>query len=176
MQALLAYGRGEVAHNVALGVPAVERQRRAGIGRGAGPQRKSFMMLAGEHDVPGARIAEDSSPFVGVPFLRLAVEDGSEVVVAEIGAEMFAMIRLGRRAWDPHHVQIPLCVGIVLDVINVAEVVFGMRERSPAGDRIKSVMNKDAKLGARIPLRQRMTVERLDRGLILGGRIGRGPS
>src|SRR5579859_6000802 len=102
------------------------------------------MMLCGEDDVLCACFAENGGPLVRDPLRRLAIEDGSEVVVAEIPPEVLAMVCLRRRARDTHHVEIPLGVRIIHNVVGVTEVVFGMGERRPARDRIETVMDEDA--------------------------------
>ena len=73
------------------------------------------------------------------------------------------MVSLGRRAVDPHDIQIPLSIGIVLDVVGCGEVMLWMNQRSPARNRIKAPVNKYSELRVGIPLRQGMLVERFKR-------------
>src|ERR1700674_2686683 len=87
------------------------------IWRRTGPQRKSIMMLRGEHDIFRASVVEYIRPGVRIPLLNLPVEDRSEVVVIVLSAIMLAMVVLGRCSLEPHAVQIPFCIGVVCDVV-----------------------------------------------------------
>src|SRR6185437_1902860 len=82
------------------------------------------------------------------------------------------MVLLRGRAGNAHDVEVPLGVRVVLDVISGCEVVLRMRERCPSGDGVESPMDEDAQLGAGIPLRKGMPIERVDRGLVFLGSLG----
>ena len=49
--------------------------------------------------------------------------------------------------------------------------MIGMGQRRPSRHRVEAPVNEDAELGAGVPLRQRMLVERLERGLVFRGRL-----
>src|SRR6266478_8334128 len=82
-----------------------------------GPERKSIMMLGGEHDIFRASVVEYFSPGVRIPLLNLPVKHRSEVVVIVVSAIMLAMIGLRRCSLEPHTVQIPFCIGVLCDVV-----------------------------------------------------------
>ena len=124
-------------------------------------------MFGGEDHIFRAGVAECPGPGVGIPFLDLLVKDGRKVVVIVVGAVVLAMVSLGRRPVDSHHVQIPLGVGIVLDVVGCPEIVLGVDQGSPARNRVKAPMNKYPQFCVGIPLRQGMLIERFEGGLVV---------
>ena len=154
-------------------MPRIQGQRRAGIGRRARPQREPLVVFAGQHHVLRPRLAKHRRPLVGIPLPALFVKRLGKLVVVVMRPVMLAIVRLGRRPRDAHRVQIPLGIGVVLDVIVVAKVVVRMIQRRPSRHRIKPPVNEDAQLGPRVPLRQRMLVQRLNRRLILHRRLRR---
>src|ERR1700686_4430955 len=100
------------------------------------------MMFGSKNHIFCAGIPESLGPGVGVPFFDLLVKSCSKVVVIVVGPVVLAMVSLGGRPVDPHYVQIPLGVGIVLDVVGSREVMLGVDQRSPARNRVKPPMNK----------------------------------
>src|ERR1700676_5475789 len=82
-----------------------------------GPERKSIMMLGGEHDIFRASVVEYFSPGVRIPLLNLPVKHRSEVVVIVVSAIMLAMTGLCRCSLEPHAVQIPFRIGVVCNVV-----------------------------------------------------------
>src|SRR5258708_37445850 len=124
MQTLVADSGGQLADDIARSMLLVGWQLR--IWRRTGPERKSIMMLRGEHDIFRASVVEYFGPDVGIPLLDLAVEDRSEVVVIIVSAIMFAMVGLRRRSIEPHAVQIPFCVGVVCDGVRLGQVMLRM--------------------------------------------------
>src|SRR5882762_960335 len=116
------------------------------------------MMLGGKHHILRASVMEYLSPGGGIPVLDLAVKNGSEIVVIIVGAVMFPMVRLGRRPIDSQDVQIPLRIGIVLDVVLCGEVVSGMNERCPARNGVETPMNENPELCVGIPIRNGMPI------------------
>src|SRR5690242_12533465 len=98
-------------------------------------------MLGGEHDIFRAGVAEYLGPGLRLPFLNFLIEGGSKVVVVVVSPIVFAMICLGGGPFDPHYVQVPFGVRVVLDVVRGGEVVLGMNERSPARNRIETPVN-----------------------------------
>ncbi len=167
--AVIRHSLGEFADEIARGVLAVGRQRRI---RGcARPESKSFVVLAGQHNIARTRFAKNGSHLVGIPLFAFAIESLREVVVVVVGTVMLAMVRLRWRAIDPHYVVIPLGIGIELDVVRRCEVVLRMRKWRPSRDRIQAPMNEDAELCPGVPFRQRMPVQRLQRGLIFHGSL-----
>src|ERR1700730_12709501 len=153
-QALLVDGGGQLANNIAGGVLPVRRQLRV-RGR-AGPKCEAVVMLSGQNHIFRASATEGLGPGVGTPFLDLLIERGSEIVVVVVGSVMHAMANLGWGPVDPHNIQIPLSIGIVLDVVGCREVVFGMDQRSPARNRVKAPMNKYSQLCVGITLGRRV--------------------
>ena len=78
-------------------------------------------------------VAESLGPGTGIPLIDFPVKDWGKVVVVVVGAIVLAMVSLGGRPVDSHCVQIPLGVGIVLDVVGSREVVLGVDQRSQPG-------------------------------------------
>ena len=126
-------------------------------------------MFGGQHHVLRARVVEDSGPGVRVPLLNFLIEDRSEIVVIVTCSIMFAMVCLGCRPLDAQSVEIPLSIGIVLDVILTGEVVVGMDERRPPWYRVKSPVNEYSELGVGIPSRKWMTIQRLKSRFVVRG-------
>src|SRR5690348_16065994 len=120
------------------------------------------MVLCREYHIARSRIAEDLCPLVGIPLPRLPVEDRSKVVVAEIRSVVFAVISLRRRARNPHDVQVPLGIGVELDVVGICEVVLRMRNWRPAWNRVQSPVDEYPQLRPRIPLWERVAVQRFE--------------
>src|SRR4029077_5466280 len=171
-QALLVDGGGQLANDIAGGVLPVLRQ--LGVRRRAGPKCEPIVMFSGQNHVFGSSVTEGLGPGVRTPFLDLLIEDGGEIVIVAVGSVMLPMVSLGWGSVDPHNIQIPLSVGIVLDVVGCREVVLGMDQRSPARNRVKAPMNKYSQFRVGIPLRQRMLVQRLKRRLVVRRRLSKG--
>src|SRR6202795_1246962 len=93
-QTLFVDSSGQLADEIACGVLPIGRQ--FGVWRRTGPQRKSFMMLACEHNIFCASVVEYFRPGVRIPLLYLPVEDRSEVVVIIVSAIVLAMVSLRR--------------------------------------------------------------------------------
>src|SRR5467141_1962934 len=168
-QTLSTDGRSQLANEVARRMLPFSWQFR--VRRQTGPERKSIMMLGGEHDIFRASVVEYLGPDVGIPLLNLAVEDRSEVVVIVVSAIMLAMVGLRRRSVEPHAVQIPLCIGVVCDVVRRGEVMFRMNERRPTRNRIKTPVNEYPEFCVAIPLRKRMLVERFETCFVVRRRL-----
>ena len=83
------------------------------------------MMFCGKHHVFRAGIAENLGPRVGIPLLDLPVKHRREVVVVVVSAVLLAMIGLSRRSLQPHAVQIPFCIRVMVDVIRGSKVMLG---------------------------------------------------
>ena len=124
-------------------------------------------MLGRQHHIPGACVVKDAGPLFRLPLHALLVEHRSKIVIVIVSAVVLAMVSLGGRTVDTQHVQVPLGIRVVLDVVDVAEVMFRVRQRSPPRNRIQTPMDKNSQLGVGIPLRQRVLVERLKSRLIL---------
>src|SRR6266436_4877031 len=114
-QTLFADGSSQLTNEVARSMLPFGWEFR--VRRQTGPERKSIMMLGGEHDIFRASVVEYFSPRVRIPFLNLPVEDRSEVIVIVISAIMLAMVGLRRCSLEPHTVQIPFCIGVLCDVV-----------------------------------------------------------
>ncbi len=173
LQPLLRYRRRQVSHNIPLRVPLVQRQRRAGIRRRARPQRESLMVLTRQHNVFRPRLAKHRRPLIGIPLLTLAIERLRKLVVVVMRPIVLAIVSLGWRPRNPHRVQVPLRIRVVLDVIVVPEIMIRMVQRRPPRHRVEAPVNENPQLRPRIPLRQRMLIQRLDRRLILHRRLRR---
>src|SRR6266850_2114094 len=117
---------------------------------------------------------KDFCPVLRVPLLNLAIENGGEVVIVVVRAEMFLVIGLRRRALQAHAVQIPLGIRIVSDVIQGFEIVLRVHGGSPSGNRIETPMDKYSKLRIGVPLRKGMAPERLDGRIIMRGSLRAG--
>src|SRR5260370_12941976 len=87
------------------------------------PQGEAIVMLGRQHNISRPSILESLGHLVRVPLLRLLVEDGSEVVVTEVGAKVLPMIGRCGRIRDTHDVVIPLGVTIVLDLAKLSTVM-----------------------------------------------------
>src|SRR5260370_39918781 len=160
-QASLVDGGGQLDNDIAGGVLPVLRQ--LGVRCRARPKCEPIVMFSGQNHIFRAGVTEGLGPSVRTPFLGLLIEEGSEIVVVIVGSVMLAMVSLGWGSVDPHNIQIPLSIGIVLDVVGCREVVFGMDQRSPARNRIKAPMNKYSEFCVGIPFRQKMLVQRFKR-------------
>ena len=170
---MLCHGIGQIADNVALRVALVHRQCRARILRRARPQREPLMMLAGQHHIARTGLLERLRPRIGVPFLVLTIKVHRKAVVVVMRPVVLAIVSLGWRARNAHRIQVPLGIGIVLDVVVRIEIVICMLQWRPARHRVKPVVNKDPQLRPRIPIRQRMLIKRFNRRLILHRRLRR---
>src|SRR5580704_16570476 len=171
-QALLVDGGGQLANNIAGGVSPVRRQ--LGVQCRARPKCEPIVMFSGQNHIFRAGVTEGLGPVVRTPFLDFLIEEGSEIVVVVVGSVMLAMVSLGRGSVDTHNIQIPLSIGIVLDVVGCREVVLGMDQRSPARNRIKAPMNKYSQFCVGIPLRQKMLVQRSKGRLVVRRRLSMG--
>src|SRR5260370_16356339 len=109
-QPLSTDGSSQLANEVARRMLPFSWQFR--VRRRTGPERKSIMMLRGEHDIFRASVVEYFSPGVRIPFLNLPVKHRSEVVVIVVTAIMLAMIGLCRSSPKPHPLQIPFLLGV----------------------------------------------------------------
>src|ERR1700742_3011722 len=98
------------------------------------------MVLGGQHHVPGACIVKDTGPLLRLPLYALLVEYRSKIVIVVVSAVVLAMVSLGGRTVDTQHVQVPLRIRVVFDVVYVAEVMVGVRQRSPPGYRVQTPM------------------------------------
>src|SRR5882762_10461707 len=133
------------------------------------PQRKTVVVFGCEHDVFCPGIVQGLGPRVRVPLLDLLVKKGSKAVVVVVGSVMLAMIRLRGRSSEPHAVEIPLRIRIVGDVILRSEIMLGMNQRRPAGDRVESPVNEYSQLRAGIPPRKRMFIQRFKGRFVVRG-------
>ena len=69
-------------------------RRQGWVGRRAGPERESVMVLGSEHHIFRACLMENFGPSFGIPLLDLPIEIGGEVVIIVLGPIVFAVIRL----------------------------------------------------------------------------------
>src|SRR5271169_5960895 len=111
-------------------------RRKTGIRNGARPERKSIVMLGREHDILRAGVTENFCPGIWIPFLNLLIKQCGEVVVVAVGAVVLAVIRLRWRSIEPHAVEVPFRIWIVVNVVLRSKIVFGMYQWRPAGDRV----------------------------------------
>src|SRR5579872_3541379 len=106
---------------------------------------------------------EDGGHFVGIPLFRFTVEGRRKVVIALLAIVLFVVLGC-RRAWNAEHVEIPLRVWVVTDVVGRGKVVVGVIDGRPAWHGVETPMDEDAEFGSGIPLRKRMLIERLEGG------------
>src|ERR1700722_6822176 len=140
VQALLANGGGQLAHDVLL------RSHFGGaiVGETAIVHGEAVVMFGDGHYELRAGFAEEFGPLVGVEFGR--GKPRNEVFVAECGLrpECLHVVLEGRVVFHVHVARVPLAV-----------------ERR---DRIDAPMNEDAELGVLIPLRRQISLERVPGG------------
>src|ERR1700758_2691948 len=99
-------------------------------------------MFCSEDDIFGPCATKYLRPGIGIPFLSFAIENRSEIVVIVIGAVVFTMVSLGRRAIQPHAVEVPLCVRIVSNVVLRVKIMLRMNEGSPTRDGVETPVYK----------------------------------
>src|SRR6266404_7261571 len=100
-------------------------------------------MLRREDDVFRSSATKSLCPGIGIPFLSLAIKGRSKVVVVVIGAVVFTMVSLGRRAIQSHAVEVPLCVRIVSNVILRVKIMPRMNKGGPTRNGIQTPVYKD---------------------------------
>src|ERR1700744_4458095 len=133
---------------------------KCGVGSCTRPEGEALMVLRGQDDVLCSGIAEDLCPLIRIPFLTLLIEGCYEIVVVIVGAVVFAMIGLRGRAFDTHGVVVPLGIGVVLEIVFVAEVMLWMLQGCPSWHRVQAPVNEDSEFLLVIPLRQPLLVQR----------------
>ena len=164
-QTLSAHGSRKLPNNVARRVLSIGRQRR--VLRCARPQGKSVMVLRRQHHIFRSSRAKHLRPRVRIPFLNFTVKYRRKIVVVVIGSVMFAVVFLGRRTFQPHRIQIPFRIGIARNVVLRTEIMLRMNQWRPARNGIQAPVNKNPQLRVRIPLWERVLIERFDRRFIL---------
>src|SRR6476660_9783969 len=100
-------------------------------------------MLRSEHDIFGPCAAQYLRPGIGPQFLGLTIKNRSKIVVIVIGAVVFTMVSLGRRAIQPHAVEIPFCVRIVSDVVLRVKIMPRMNKGGPTRNGVQTPVYKD---------------------------------
>src|SRR5258708_17659301 len=99
-------------------------------------------MFRSENDIFGPCAAKYLRPGIGIPFLRFAIKNSSKIVVIVLSAIMFTMVSLGRRAFQPHAVEVPLCIRIVSDVVLRVKIMLGMNQGGPTRNRVETPVYK----------------------------------
>src|SRR5260370_7153294 len=93
-QTLSTDGSSQLANEVARRMLPFSWQFR--VRRRTGPERKSIMMLRGEHDIFRASVVEYFSPGVRIPFLNLPVKHRNDVVETVVSATILSILAICR--------------------------------------------------------------------------------